>query len=145
MFFKVASNFCIDFKWGKGMVKWGAWYSGEHGIVVRAFVLYWGGNRLESLSTHYCWALSKSFIPSLVVSSVTQNLAEKSKNKKSNGEQSYLCDLEQDALKPQLQAHHYLSTWLQIWYHSLLRENPKGPRLRKAELLIRRPPAELGE
>ena len=39
-----------------------------HGIVVRAFVLYWGGNKFESLSTHHCWALSKSFIPSLLVS-----------------------------------------------------------------------------
>ena len=35
--------------------------------------------------------------------------------------QSELCDLEQVTLKPpQLQAHHCLTTWLQIWYHSLL-------------------------
>ena len=68
-----------------------------HGVVVRAFVLYWGGHRLESLSTHHCWALSKCFIPSLGVWSMTKitHLAEKNKNKKSNGEQSDLCDIEQ--------------------------------------------------
>ena len=43
-------------------------------------------------------------------------------NKKSNGKQSDLCDLEQVTLKPQLQVHHYLTTWLQIWYHGLLWE-----------------------
>ena len=43
---------------------------GEHGAVVRAFVRYCGGIRFESLSTHHCWALSKSFISSLVVWSV---------------------------------------------------------------------------
>ena len=48
------------------------------------------------------------------------HLAEKSKNKKNNGEQSELYDLEQVTLKPQLQARHCLTTWLQIWYHSLL-------------------------
>ena len=90
--------------------------------MVRAFGLYWGGNRFESLSTHHCWALSKSFIPSSVVWSMTKNNAfgGEKQNKKSNGEQSDLCDLEQVTLKPQLQVHHYLTTWLQIWYHSLL-------------------------
>ena len=44
-------------------------------------------------------------------------MAEKSKNKKSNGEQSDLCDLEQVTLK---RVRHCLTTWLQIWYHSLL-------------------------
>ena len=46
--------------------------------------LYWGGIRFESLSTHHYWALSKSFIPSLVVWSVTKNtyLAEKRKIKR---------------------------------------------------------------
>ena len=47
-------------------------------------------------------------------------MAEKSKNKKSNGEESDLCDLEQVILKPQLQVHHSLTTWLQIGYHCLL-------------------------
>ena len=42
---------------------------GEHGVVVRAFSLFWGGIRFESLSTHHCWSL----IPSLVVWSVTKN------------------------------------------------------------------------
>ena len=28
--------------------------SGEHGVVVRAFGLYWGGSRFESLLTHHC-------------------------------------------------------------------------------------------
>ena len=90
--------------------------------MVRAFGLYWGGIKFESLSTHHCCALSKSFIPSLVVWSVTQNNAfgEEKQNKKSNGEQSDLCDLEQVTLKPQLQVHHCLTTWLQTWYHSLL-------------------------
>ena len=70
---------------------------GEHGVVVRAFGLYWGGIRFESLSTHHCWSLSKSFIPSLVVWSMTKNNAfgGEKQNKKSNGEQSDLCDLEQ--------------------------------------------------
>ena len=87
---------------------------GEHGVVVRAFGLYWGGIRFESLSTHHCWSLSKSFIPSLVVWSMTKNNAfgGEKQNKKSNDEQSDLCDLEQVTLKPQLQVHHYLTTWL---------------------------------
>ena len=117
--------------------------------MVRAFGLYWGGIRFESLSTHHCWSLSKSFIPSLVVWSMTKNNAfgGEKQNKKRNGEQSDLCDLEQVTLKPQLQVHHYLTTWLQIWYHSLLWGDSirKGRRLRKAELLIGRPPRGNGE
>ena len=95
---------------------------GGHGVVVKAFGLYWGGIRFESFSSHHCWSLSKSFIPSLVVWSMTKNNAfgGEKQNEKSNGEQSDLCDLEKVALKPQLQVHHYLTTWLQIWYHSLL-------------------------
>ena len=73
--------------------------SGAHGLVVGALGLYWGGVRFESLSTHHCWTLSKSFISSLVVWSMTKNTAlggEKQKNnKKSNGGQSDLCDLGQ--------------------------------------------------
>ena len=94
----------------------------EHGVVVGAFGLYWGGIRFESLSTHQCWSLSKSFIPSLVVWSMTKNntFGGEKQNKESNGKQSDLCDLEQVTLKPQLQVHHYLTTWLQIWYHILL-------------------------
>ena len=82
--------------------------------MVRALGLYWVGSN----STHHCWALTKSFISSLVVWSMTKNNAfgGEKQNKKSNGEQSDLCDLEQVALKPQLQVHHCLSTW----YHSLL-------------------------
>ena len=90
-------------------------FPGEHGVVVRAFSLYLGGSRFESLSTHYCWDSSKSFILSLVVWSVTNNNAfggEKQKQK-SNGEQSDLFCPEQVTLKPQLQAHHCLTTWLQ--------------------------------
>ena len=41
-------------------------------------------------------------------------------NEKSIGELSELCDLEQVFLKPELQAHHCLTTWLQIRYRSLL-------------------------
>ena len=88
----------------------GAWRSGS-----RIWpVLGW----FESLSTHHCW----SFIPSLVVWSMTKNSAfgGEKQNKKSNGEQSDLCDLEQVTLKPQLQVHHCLTIGLQIWYHSLL-------------------------
>ena len=47
----------------------------DHGVVVRAFGLYWDSIRLETLSTHHSCALSKSFIPRLVVWSVTQNNA----------------------------------------------------------------------
>ena len=60
-------------------------------------------------------------------------------NEKSNGEQSDLCDLEQVTLKPQLQVHHCLTIWMQIWYHSEI-ASEKGRALRKAELLIQRPP-----
>ena len=85
--------------------------------MVRTFGLYWGGIRFESLSTHHCWSLSKSLIPSLVVWSMTKNneaFGGEKQNKKSNGEQSDLCDLEQVTLKPQLQVHHYLTIWLQL-------------------------------
>ena len=122
---------------------------GEHGVVVRAFGLYWGGIRFESLSTHHCWALSKSFIPSLVVWSVTKNNAfgGEKQNKKSSGEQSDLCDLEQVTLKPQLQAHHCLTTCLQIWYRSLLWGDSirKGADLEKQNCLFGVHPAELGK
>ena len=121
----------------------------EHGVVVRAFGLYWGGIRFESLSTHHCWSLSKSFIPSLVVWSMTKNNAfgGEKQNKKSNGEQSDLCDLEQVTLKPQLQVHHYLTTWLQIWYHSLLWGDSirKGADLEKQNCLFGVHPAVMGK
>ena len=45
----------------------------QHGVVVRPFEWYCGGIRFESLSTHHCWSLSKSFISSLVVRSMTKN------------------------------------------------------------------------
>ena len=65
-------------------------------------------------------------------------------NKKSNGEQSDLCDLEQVTLKPQYQADHCLTTCLQIWYSSLLGNNSrKGEK--QAELLIRRPLCRIGK
>ena len=49
------------------------------------------------------------------------HLTEESKNKKSNGEQSDLCDLDEKVtLKPQLQADQCLTTWLQIGYRKLL-------------------------
>ena len=118
---------------------------GEHGVVVRAFGLYWGGIRFESLSTHHCW----SFIPSLVVWSMTKNNAfgGEKQNKKSNGEQSDLCDLEQVTLKPQLQVHHYLTTWLQIWYHSSLWGDSirKGADLEKQNCLFSVHPAVMGK
>ena len=63
---------------------------------------------------------------------------ERSKKKKSNGEQSDLCDHEQVTFKPQLQADHCLTTWLQLWYHSLLWENSirKGADLEKHNRLF---------
>ena len=69
------------------------------------------------------------------------------KQEKSNGEQSDLCDIEQVTLKPQLQAHHCLTTWLQIWYHCLIwgDSKRKGADIEKADLLIRRPPRGNGE
>ena len=68
-------------------------------------------------------------------------------NKKSNGEQSDLCDLEQVTLKPQLQVHHYLTTWLQIWYHSLLWGDSirKGADLEKQNCLFGVYPAVMGK
>ena len=117
--------------------------------MVRAFGLYWGGIRFESLSTHHCWSLSKSFIPSLMVWSRTKNNAfgGTKQNKKSNSEQSDLCDLEQVTLKPQLQVHHYLTTWLQIWYHSLLWGDSirKGADLEKQKCLFGVHPAVMGK
>ena len=50
-------------------------FIGEHGVLVRAFCLCWGGIRFESLSTHNCWSLRKSFITSLKVWSMTKNNA----------------------------------------------------------------------
>ena len=117
--------------------------------MVRAFGLYWGDIRFESLSTHHCWSLSKFFIPSLVVWSITKNNAVggEKQNKKSNGEQSDLCDLEQVTLKPQLQVHHCLTIWLQIWYHSLLWGDSirTGADLEKQNCLFGVHPAELGK
>ena len=68
-------------------------------------------------------------------------------NKKSNGEQSDLCDLEQVTLKPQLQVHHYLTTWLQIWYHSLLWGDSirDGADLEKQNCLFGVHPAVMGK
>ena len=104
--------------------------------MVRAFGLYLGGITFESFSTHHCWSLSKSFIPSLVVWSMTQNNAfdGEKQTKKSNGGQSDICDLEQVTLKPQLQAQHCLTTWLR-WVatcgngeiYSSLRRRAKSP------------------
>ena len=115
--------------------------------MVRAFGLYF-----ESLSTHHCWSLSKSFIPSLVVWSMTKNNAfggekQKQKEQRSNGEQSDVCDLEQVTLKPQLQVHHYLTTWLQIWYDSLLWGDSirKGTDLEKQNCLFGVHPAVIGK
>ena len=67
--------------------------------------------------------------------------------KTSNGEQSDLCDLEQVTLKPQLQVHHYLTTWLQIWYHSLLWGDSirKGTDLEKQNCLFGVHPAVMGK
>ena len=117
--------------------------------MVRAFGLYWGGIRFESLSTHHCWSLSKSFIPSLVVWSVTKNNAfgGEKENKKSNGKQSDLCDLEQVTLKPQLQVHHCLTIRLHIWYHSLLWGDSirKGADLEKQNCLFGVHPAIMGK
>ena len=74
-------------------------------------------------------------------------MAEKSKTKNSNGEQSDICDLEQVTLKPQLEADHCFTTWLQTWHHSLQWGDSirKNSRLRQAELLIRRPPRGIGD
>ena len=78
-------------------------------------------------------------------------------NKKNNGEQSDFCDLEQVTLKPQqlwfqsdlkrLQVHHYLTTWLQIWYHSLLGGDSirQGSDLEKKNCLFGVHPAVIGK
>ena len=76
-----------------------------------------------------------------------KHLTEKNNTKKSNGEQSDFCDLEQVTLKPQLQAHHCLITWLQIWYHSLLWGDiiRKGANLEKQNCLFGVHPAVMGK
>ena len=66
------------------------------------------------------------------------HLAEKSKTKKSNGEQSDLCDLEQVTLKPQLQVHHY---WGLLWGDSIR----KGADLEKQKCLFGVHPAVIGK
>ena len=78
---------------------------------------------------------------------ITHLAAKKNKNKKSNGEQSDLCDLEQVTLKPPLEVHHCLTTWLQIWYHSLLWGDctRKGFDMEKQNCLFGVNPAELGK
>ena len=82
-----------------------------------------------------------------MVWSMTKNNAfgGEKQNKKSNGEQSDLCDLEQVTLKPQRQAHHCLTIWLQIWYRSLLWGDSirKGADLQKQNCLFGVHPAEL--
>ena len=123
---------------------------GSNGVVVRAFGLYWGGIRFESLSTHHCWALSKSFIPSFVVSKFTKNNAiGGEKHKKSNCEQSDLYDFQQVALKPQLHIYLCLTTWLLavIWYHSMLWGDVirKVANLEKQNCLFGVHPVELGK
>ena len=77
----------------------------------------------------------------------TNTFGGEKQNRKSNGEQSDLCDLEQVTLKPQLQVHHYLTTWLQIWYYSLLWGDciRKGADLEKQSCLFGVHPAELGK
>ena len=125
----------------------GAWREGEHGVVVRGFGLYWGGIRFESLSTHHCWSLSRSFIPSLVVWSMTRNNAFGGEKQNKAVEQSDLCDLEQVTLKPLLQVYHYLTTWLQILYHCLLWGDSirKGAHLEKQNCLFSVHPAVMGK
>ena len=68
-------------------------------------------------------------------------------NKKSNSEQSDLCDFEQVTLKPQLQDHHCLTIWLQTWYHSLLWGDSirKSPDLEKQNCLFGVQPAVMGK
>ena len=116
--------------------------------MVRAFGLYWGGIRVEFLSPHHCWALSKSFIPSLVMWSVTKKaFGGEKQNKKTNCEQSDLCYFEQVTLKPQLQVPHCLTIWLQMWYHSLLWGDSirKGADLEKQNCLFSVHLAKLGK
>ena len=113
--------------------------------MVRAFALYWGGIRFESLSTHHCWSLSKSFIPSLVVWSMTKNnaFAEESETKRATVSSQAFVTLS----KSQLQVYHYLTTWLQIWYHSLLWGDSirKGADLEKQNCLFGVHPAVMGK
>ena len=68
-------------------------------------------------------------------------------NKKSNGEQSDIRELEQVTSKSQLQTDHCLTTWLQIWYHSLLWGDSirKGADLEKQNCLFGVHPAVMGK
>ena len=71
-------------------------------------------------------------------------MAEKGKNKKSNDAQSDFCDLEQVTLKQQLETKPTIA-WPFGCKYDTISCYPKGRRLRKAELLIRRPPRGTGE
>ena len=93
---------------------WGAWFSGSHSACPGA-VSGW----FEALSTHHCWALSKFFVASFI--SFSGMVSDKNSAFGGNGEQSDLCGLEQVTFKPQLQVDRCLTSWLQIWYLSLLR------------------------
>ena len=74
-------------------------------------------------------------------------MAEKRKTKRSHGEQSDSCDLEQVIVKPQFQANHHLTIRLQTWYHSLLWgvSIRKGVELEKQNCLLGVHIAELGK
>ena len=89
-----------------------------------------------SIKRHMVWSMTKN-----------NAFGGEKQNKKSNGKQSGLCDLEQVTLKPQLQAHHCLTTWLQIWYHSLLWGDSiqKGADLEKQNCLFGVNPAVMGQ
>ena len=54
---------------------------------------------------------------------------------------------EQVTLKPQLQVDHCLTTWLEIWYHSLLWGGSirKGADLEKQNCLFGAHPAVMGK
>ena len=123
--------------------------SGEHGVVVRAFGLYWGCIRFESLPTHHCWSLSKSFIPYLsdMVNDKKYTLLEKSENKKSNEKQTFVTlgqSFWNHSFKPSI-------TWplgckygtiSLLWGDSIR----KGAHLHKQNCLLGvRPPAVIGK
>ena len=83
--------------------------------------------------------------------SKTMHMADGGKNRRATLSRQMLrvqiCDLEQVTLKPQLQAYHCLTIWLQIWYHSLLCEDSirKGADLEKQNCLFGVHPAGSGE
>ena len=107
-------------------------------VVVRAFGLYWGGIRLEFLSTHHCWALKSA--SSLAYSyGQCQKITQLAERWTVRHLWPWASHFETTASRPSLLD--------QLGIISCSGEivTGKGRRLRKAKLPVRRAPGGIGE